>query len=156
MLLPRIFLCAVLIFPCAAQAQFSLVATQLGYKDEETGASYAGICSRDACRATIPIRIFGIRCVLNIRVSAPTKAGFGSVLFASGPCERGYRIDLANGNSRSDRYELDSFGAMSKAYDLPFGPSSNPSFGNGTDDGVVHPSVRVRLELIATQERERR
>jgi hypothetical protein len=151
MLLRHIPLIAILILPHVAQAQFSLVATQLGYRDEADGASYEGICSRDACRATLPIRMFGIRCVLNIRVSAPTKAGSGGVLFAAGPCEGGYRLDLGPRNSFSAKYEVDSFGAVSKTYDVPIGSSADTSLDNGMDDGVVHPLVRVRLDVIATR-----
>ncbi len=149
--LSRIFLCGMLVLPSMAFARFSVVARQLAYKEDAVGASYAGICTRYACRATLPIRMFGIRCVLNIRVSAPTKAGSGGVLFAVGPCEGGYRLELGPRNSFSAKYEVDSFGAMSKTYDVPIGSSADTSLDNGMDDGAVHPLVRVRLDVIATR-----
>jgi len=149
----EIVLCAVIALPSIAHAQFSLVATQLGLKDEASGRSYTATCAKDACRVTLPLMVAGIYCVLNIRASAPSTAGWGGLVFALGPCERGFQVKLAAGDSMSSRYQLDPFGAMSKVYFLPYGPPFFSFSGNGMDDGVARPSAMIRLDLIATQPR---
>ncbi len=142
-----------LLMPCLAHAQFSLVATQIGPKDEPLGDPYTATCAKDACRVTLPVYVERVGCILNVRVSAPTRHGTGSIIFAAGPCQGGYGLAVYPG-AASANYQLDPLGAMTRSYFVSFvrkgfGGTYSPEFLN---DGVARPlpGAELRLDLIAT------
>jgi hypothetical protein len=138
--------------PSLARAQFSLVATQIGPKEEPIGTSYAATCAKDACRVTLPVYVAQVGCVMNVRVSRPTRHGMGNILFAAGPCQGGFKVAV---DKDSFFYQLDEFGAVSETYTLMFVPASPSTMIEGpfgSNDLVFRPSARfeLRLDLIAT------
>ena len=151
-MLARAIVYAILATPCLAYAQFSLVATQIGPKDEPIGDSYTAACAKDACRVTLPVYVAGVGCVLNVRVSAPTLHGMGTVLFAAGPCQGGYQLDVYPGAAAAS-YQLDAFGAMTRSYVVPLVPHGYGGIHSPAvlDDGVERrrPDAVVRLDLVA-------
>jgi len=149
----RAIVCAILAVPSLAHAQFSLVATQIGPKDEPIGDPYIAICAKDACRVTLPVYVERVGSVLNVRVSAPTRQGMGSIIFAAGPRQGGYDLAVDPG-AASANYQLDPLGAMTRSYFVSFvrkgfGETYSRGFLN---DGVVRPipGAELRLDLIAT------
>jgi hypothetical protein len=139
-----------LLVPAAARAQFSVVVTELGSYNSADGPEYAAQCAKDACRATLPVQVGAVRCVLNVRVGAPTSFGAGRIIFAAGPCERGAKLAIDQSYA-SVPYELDRFGAATKQFVLPFLRPSDADHDPYMDDGVVHGGAAVRLDIIATQ-----
>jgi hypothetical protein len=149
-MLARAILCAILAVPCLARAQFSLLATQIGPKEEPIGTSYAATCAKDACRVTLPVYVAQVGCVMNVRVSRPTRHGMGSILFAAGPCQGGFKVAV---DKERVFYQLDEFGAVSETHTLTFAPASPSTMIEGpfgSNDLVFRPSARLRLDLIAT------
>jgi hypothetical protein len=143
-----------LLIPAAAHAQFSVVVTELGSYNSADGPEYAAQCARDACRATLPVQVGAVRCVLNVRVGARNEAGVGQVMFAGGPCESGVTLAIDEYHSQAF-YKVDHFGATSKMFMLPFRLPAEAHAGGHDDplmdDGVYHFGVGVRLDIIATQ-----
>jgi hypothetical protein len=151
-MLARAIVCAILATPCLAHAQFSLVATQIGPKEDPIGTSYTATCAKDACRVTLPVYVANVGCVLNVRVSRPTRHGLGKVIFAAGPCQGGFKVAV---DKDSFFYQLDEFGAVSETFTLMFVPASPSTMVEGpfgSNDLVFRPSARfkLRLDLIAT------
>jgi len=145
----RILVFVALLSPCAAKAQFSLAATQIGADGEAIGDAHDGTCTEDACRATLPVAVADDVCVLNVRVGAPERGGTGPILFAAGPCRSGRRLAVTPYPAEA-LYHLDRFGAATASFDVPFQAGNEGNFPNNMDDGVVHPFARVRLDIIAT------
>jgi hypothetical protein len=140
----------VLLLPTVADAQFSLNATELGFGAEQDGPTHAGTCGKDACRATLPVKLGGDVCILNIRVGAPAAEGWGSILFAAGPCRSG-RMLVVKGYPASTGYVPDRFGAATLAFDVPFQSAKWANLPDGWDDAVVHEAARVRLDIVAVK-----
>jgi hypothetical protein len=59
---------AVPLSPVTAHSQFDLTVTQTGFAD---GLPVAGLCSFDACRASVAVTIGDDLCILNVRVNKP-------------------------------------------------------------------------------------
>jgi len=143
----RQILAIALLLPLSARAQFSLTATQVGLAGPDA-ESHAGNCSRDACRAIIPVRWGGEVCALNIRVAAPTREGWGGVMFAAGPCQSGRKVAVSP-NASETGYTLDHVFAASQQFVVPLQSAAESIANKLIDDGVLHKPVVVRLDIIA-------
>ncbi len=142
---------AMLLLPTIAHAQFSLVARQVGAQAPSEDTSYIGICSKDACRATLPVYFDNVPCVVNVRVAAPNRYGGGRIDFAAGPCRGGFEIRIAP-NSATALYETDQFGASTGVFRLDIQPltvTGDIDDPPGINDGVVRPTTAVELDIIA-------
>ena len=156
-MLARTAIIVALLLPSAAEAQFSLGVTQIEPGSQEEGGSQeedatrAGTCAKDACRATVPLRVGDDLCVLNLRVGAPGDDGRGQISAALGPCRSG-RVRAISGDPFSAEYHLDRFGASSLVVAVPIQPPQWRGM-TGLDDGVIRPDAAVRLDIIATATR---
>ncbi len=139
----------VLLFPLIAKAEFKMEVTQVGPgSPQDDEAPYPGACAMDACRATVPLLLGDDICILNVRVGAPSSAGWGQIQLAIGPCRSGRVRSLPPATSPA-RYHLDSFGATSIMLALPIEPPRWMGI-EGLDDGVRHAEAAVQIDIIAT------
>ncbi|HTW72858.1 MAG TPA: hypothetical protein VME47_23480 [Acetobacteraceae bacterium] len=135
-----------------ARAEFTLDVTQVGYDGGSEGPTYAGTCAGAACRATLPVKLGGDLCILNVWVGAPAGDGEGSVRFSAGPCRSGQRLAIVDFPVWAG-YGIDRFGAATKTFNVPFHPAGGATYSGGIDDGVFHSSVSIRLDIIAPSAR---
>jgi len=144
-MLARTAILVALLLPSTAEAQFSLDVTQIDPGSQNDGPTGAGVCAKEACRATVPLRIGDDMCVLNLRVGAPGGDGWGQILLALGPCRSG-RVRAISGDPFPAKYQLDRFGAASLTISVPIQPQWEgiPGF----DDGVLRPDEAGRLDII--------
>jgi hypothetical protein len=146
-MLARTAILVALLLPSVAEAQFSLDVTQIDPGSQNDGPTGAGVCAKDACRATVPLQVGDDLCVLNLRVGAPGGDGWGQISLALGPCRSG-QVRVISGDPFPARYHLDRFGAASLAIAVPI----QSQWGGipGFDDGILRPDASVRLDIIAT------
>lgn len=149
-MLARVALFIVLLLPGVAWAQFSLAVTQIDNDTREDIPTYQGVCAADACRATMPVRVGGDLCIMNVNLAAPDASLAGRVLFSVGPCRSG--VKLSN-YPVSAGYFLDRLGATSQTVRMLFQPANWTPGTDDLNDAVVHETATLRLDIIATKVR---
>ena len=132
-----------LVLPAAARCQASLNVTQAGLHDRHQGETHAAMCVQGACRAVLPVEIADDLCLLDLHLSAPSAAGEGTVLFATGPCGSSRRATIRGGDEMTT-YRLDSLGAAHIRVDVFLQASKS-------DPDIIYPDepATVRLDIRA-------